>query len=197
MSQPAALQPGRRRWLAGLVLAGLAAIGSGSVGAQGETAAAPAAPPELADELPGARQRGAAVMRFFGLRIYEARLWSPTPLAGDPVEQPLALELVYARALAGALIARRSIEEMQGIGRFSGAQSARWLLALEALFPDVRDGDRLTGIWQPGRSARFYFNGRLRGELADAEFARLFFGIWLSPRTSEPGLRAQLLGGSP
>ena len=30
--------------------------------------------------------------------------------------------------------------------------------------------------------------------MRDAEFARLFFGIWLSPRTSEPALREALLG---
>jgi len=64
---------------------------------------------------------------------------------------------------------------------------------MTALFPDVRDRDRLTGVQLPGQGARFFFNGTLRGELADAEFARLFFGIWLSPRTSEPALRAALL----
>ena len=31
-------------------------------------------------------------------------------------------------------------------------------------------------------------------EKRDAEFARRFFGIWLAPETSEPRLRAALLG---
>jgi hypothetical protein len=31
-------------------------------------------------------------------------------------------------------------------------------------------------------------------ELADREFGTRFFGIWLAPHTSEPGLRARLLG---
>jgi hypothetical protein len=35
--------------------------------------------------------------------------------------------------------------------------------------------------------------GRVVGEVPDAEFSRLFFGIWLSPQTSEPGLRQQLI----
>jgi hypothetical protein len=42
--------------------------------------------------------------------------------------------------------------------------------------------------------ARFWLNGQPRGELRDAEFTRLFFGIWLSPRTSQPRLREALLG---
>ena len=46
----------------------------------------------------------------------------------------------------------------------------------------------------PGVGARFFVNGALRGEPKDADFARLFFGIWLSPRSSEPALREALLG---
>jgi hypothetical protein len=45
----------------------------------------------------------------------------------------------------------------------------------------------------PGSGARFYLNGRLRGELADDNFSRLFFGIWLSPKTSQPAMRATLI----
>lgn len=160
-------------------------------------AQSPVQPAEVVVALPDARWRGTAVMRFFGLHIYDARLWSAAPVAGDGAGQPLALELVYARSLVGEQIASRSIQEMKGIGAFSEAQSARWLAAMLQLFPDVKAGDRLTGVQLPGQGTRFFFNGSLRGEVADADFTRLFFGIWLSPRTSEPRLRQQLLGGAP
>jgi hypothetical protein len=149
----------------------------------------------LGAELPGARWRGAGTLRFMGLQVYDAQLWSPEAITGDFANQPLALALVYARRLVGEQIAARSIKEMHRIGPFSDAQATRWQQALTPLFPDVSAGDRLTGIHLPGRSARFHFNGQFRGEVADPEFARLFFGIWLSPRTSEPRLREQLLGG--
>ncbi|MBP6903314.1 MAG: chalcone isomerase family protein [Burkholderiaceae bacterium] len=154
-------------------------------------------PPELASELPGARWRGAATLRWMGLRIYDARLWSPETVAADAEapEQPLALELQYARSLVGRLIAERSLDEMRRLAPIPEARAQRWLESMAQLFPDVQAGDRLTGVLRPGQSARFWHNGRLRGELADAEFARLFFGIWLSPRTSEPALRRQLIGG--
>lgn len=151
-------------------------------------------PPELVTSLPGAALRGSAAMRFLGLALYDLRLWSPGPLVGDGAAQPLALELVYARNLVGARIAGRSLDEMRGIGTVSETQAASWLAAMTALFPDVVAGDRLTGLQQPGKSAQFFFNGQRRGEVADADFTRLFFGIWLSPRSSEPKLRAQLLG---
>lgn len=204
-------RPGRRRLLrdAALLAAwplrlatprlAAAALGSAAAAAHAATAELDATakpPPELATELPGARWRGAGVMRFFGLHIYDLRLWSPAPLAGDGANQPLALELVYARKLVGEMIASRSLDEMRRIGPFSETQGASWLAAMTQLFPDVQAADRLTGIQRPGQSTRFFFNGQRRGEVLDADFTRLFFGIWLSPRTSEPKLRAQLLGES-
>ena len=86
---------------------------------------------------------------------------------------------------------------MRRVGSPSEAQAGRWLAAMGQLFPDVRAGDRLTGVMRSDGVARFHFNGQLRGEIADADFSHLFFGIWLSPRTSEPRLRKQLLGITP
>jgi hypothetical protein len=40
---------------------------------------------------------------------------------------------------------------------------------------------------------RFLLNGKPFGEVRDAEFSSLFFGIWLSPGTSEPAMRQSLL----
>ena len=62
------------------------------------------------------------------------------------------------------------------------------------MLPDVRSGDRLVGVYLPGQGAVFRSGGRVLGRVDDAEFARLFFGIWLSPQTSEPGLRQALVG---
>jgi hypothetical protein len=107
----------------------------------------------------------------------------------------LALELRYARALKGHLIAERSLEEMRRIGSFGPEQGQQWLADMTRLFPDVASQDRLTGVQRPGSGARFFHNGRLRGDIADGRFAQLFFGIWLAPATSQPDLRQRLLGG--
>lgn len=174
-----------------------AVIGGTGARAQGSAtppAAAAAAPAELAGELPAAQLRGSATMRWFGLHIYDIELWSPRPPAAEWADVPLALSLRYARSLKGRAIAERSLDEMRRVGPFSEAQAAQWLEAMARLFPDVGAADRLTGVHLPGQGARFFHNGQRRGEVADALFSRLFFGIWLSPRTSEPGLRRQLLG---
>ena len=153
------------------------------------------APAEVTAEVPGARLLGSGRLTFFGLRVYEARLWAGVGFAAERFsEHPLALELAYARTLYGQLIAERSLEEMKRTGGFSDEQGERWLAAMQQAFPDVARGDRITGVQRPGESARFFFNGALRGEVRDAEFTRRFFGIWLAPQTSEPKLRQSLLG---
>ena len=63
-------------------------------------------------------------------------------------------------------------------------------------FPDVNPGERLTGLFWPDEGVRFFHNGRLRADIADAEFARKFFAIWLSPKSSQPKLRLALLGSA-
>jgi hypothetical protein len=163
--------------------------------ALGVRAQAPALPAEVAAELPGARLQGNGRLRFFGLHVYDARLWVGDGfVAARYAEQPLALELEYARTLYGRLIAERSLTEMQRVGGFDAATGERWLAAMAQIFPDVAAGDRIVGLHRPGESARFFVNGRSRGEVRDADFARRFFGIWLAPQTSEPALRESLLG---
>ena len=145
--------------------------------------------------MPGTLESGSGELRFLGLAIYQARLWvSPAFDARDFGTHPLALELTYRRAFSAAAIARRSLEEMQRIGPITAPQATRWQQALQAALPDVQAGDRLVGLYQPGSGATFALNGRTVGTVADPEFARLFFGIWLSPLTSQPGLRTALLG---
>jgi hypothetical protein len=152
----------------------------------------PAAAPTPLAEL---RAAGSGSYTWWGFTVYEASLWvAPGFDAADLARQRYVLELKYARAFKGSDIAQRSLDEMRRIGTFSEAQGQRWLQAMQRAFPDVRPGDRLLGVHEPGRGAQFYANGRPTAEIADARFAELFFGIWLSEQTSAPQLRLALLG---
>lgn len=155
-----------------------------------------AVPAEVAATLAPARLQGSGRLTFFGLHVYDARLWVKESFrTEDFVKQPLAIELEYARTLYGKLIAERSIAEMKKVGEVTAEQSERWLADMTRLFPDVAKGDRITGVQVPGEAARFFLNGKARGEVRDAGFTALFFGIWLSPRSSEPKLRQALVAG--
>ncbi|MBQ0934280.1 chalcone isomerase family protein [Ideonella paludis] len=156
---------------------------------------APAAPAEVRQLWPTPHLQGQARLRFIGLHIYDIRLWLQEPLRGGAwAQQPLALEIAYARNLDGLKIAERSLTEMQRGGPIDEATSARWLAEMKRLFPNVKGGDRITGVFQPGQAAAFLHNGRPLGEVRDARFAQAFFGIWLAPHSSEPQMREQLLG---
>ena len=149
-------------------------------------------------QLPGSRLLGQATLRYFGLRVYHAQLWTlPDFRAPQATEQALVLELEYLRDLKGTAIAERSLQEMRRAGPLTEAQGQRWLADMQRVFPDVKAGDRITGQHLPGQGARFWHNGRAIGQVEDAAFARLFFGIWLAPTTSEPDMRQALLGLAP
>ncbi len=189
----------RLPWLATVLAAGaLAWCAAGSAQASTPPAAAVNAAGNAAAAHPllaGSRLRGEARLRFFGLPVYQARLWVlPGFDPAQPAAHPALLELTYERELRGEAIARRSLEEMRRAGEIDEARGRRWLAAMQRLFPDVRAGDRLAGLYRPGEGARFWLNGQPAGDIADPDFARLFFGIWLAPTTSEPGLRLALLG---
>lgn len=157
--------------------------------------ALPVKPAEIRSALPEARMVGSAVLRFFGLRVYEARLWAgPGFRAEDYAQQPFALELTYERKLEGEAIAERSLAEMRRVGPFDDVQGARWLALMKQAFPDVTAQDRLLGLNDGRGEVRFFHNDRPTARTHDAEYARLFFGIWLAPQTSAPALRASLLG---
>ena len=131
---------------------------------------------------------GSGEFRRFGFLIYEAVLWAAT----DPEKPPIALQLTYKREIPGKKIVDASVQQMRDLGADENSLS-NWAVAMAAIFPNVRPGDQITGIYRPGTAA-FFYNNRPIGEIDDPEFARLFFGIWLDPRTSEAQLRNQLLG---
>jgi hypothetical protein len=145
-------------------------------------------------EIANAQNAGQARLKVLGFQIYDAQLWVTTGFKPeDYANSGFALELTYLRNFDGDAIAKRSIKEMRRIDSFSDAQSAQWLADMQKTFPDVKKGDRLTGIYKPGIGVRFLLNGKPIGDVDDPQFARLFFGIWLSPKTSEPQMRSDLL----
>lgn len=187
----------RRQWLArGAACFGYAGAAFSVAAFSTAAAAQRGTPSEIAAQWGSARLHGQGRLRFLGLHVYDIRLWTVEPAIGpeDWPRKPLALEIEYARDLVGRLIAERSLKEMQRAGTLDESASQRWLNTMNTLFPDVKAGDRITGVHLPGGLARFFHNGQVRGEVRDPEFARRFFGIWLADHTSEPGLRAQLLG---
>ena len=146
------------------------------------------------EALPGAQVIGAGDLRLFGFRIYSAQLWSSaTPLAADA---PFALELTYHRTISREDLVSASLDEIKRLygERVTAAQLTAWQAQMEQAFVDVQPGERITGVYLPGRGCRFYVGQRLQHSVDDPAFAEAFFAIWLDPRSRNPELREQLLG---
>lgn len=180
----------------------LVAAQSASPNAVGEVTSIPAAAddgarPELQEALPQGRLIGKGRLNFFGFHVYDARLWAVPGFKAEGFStRPLALELHYFRGFDNQAVADRSITEMRRSVPISDEQAEKWKQAMVRVLPDVKKGDRVMGVHRPGVGAVFWMNGKVLGEIRDPEFAKLFFGIWLSPATSQPGLRTALLAGA-
>jgi hypothetical protein len=124
--------------------------------------------------------------------VYDTKLTTANG-AYDP-SKPYQLENTYHMDFTAKELAERSIGEMRRHGTFSDAQARRWQSELVALWPDVQEGDRIAAKAVPGKKVVFYHNGTELGAISDAIFVELFMAIWLGENTSEPELRAALLG---
>ncbi len=153
--------------------------------------------PELVTKThPGLKLKGYGELRFFGIKVYDAALFTPDNSLS--LDEPLALEITYNISLKGQDIAKRSAQEMRKIGYTDESKLAQWHERMVQIFPDVAKGDQLIGVMVvsngKAHAAQFYSSGRELGMVEDAEFAKAFFEIWLSTKTSEPRLRARLTG---
>ena len=131
-------------------------------------------------------------MTYLTFPVFDATLYAPGGVYSE--DKPMALKLLYLRNLKGRDIARSSVEQMRRQGGHSEAKLAVWGEAMASIFPDVSKGATLTGVRHADGSARFYQQDKVIGRIADPAFGRAFFDIWLGPKTSQPGLRKQLLG---
>lgn len=142
------------------------------------------------------RLAGHGQMRFLGLRIYDARLWvGPEFDAQTFGQHRFALELIYHRAFTAKAIAQRSVQEIERQRSLGEKMANRWTSDLARWLPDVQPGDKLIGLYLPGQGMQLWRGEQSLGTINDPELALCFFGIWLSPQTSEPGLRSGLLAG--
>ena len=177
-----------------------AAVAAALLAMMGPVAAAGASqiPAHIQTELAQARLAGQGSYSYFGLKIYDAQLWVGAQgyQASAPETHKFVLELRYARQLNGQKIAQASADQMEKIGAGTPEQRQAWLVRMSRLFPDVKAGTRLGGVFLPGQGARFYLDGQFLDEVPDPAFARAFFAIWLAPASTAQRLRDALLAGA-
>ena len=149
-------------------------------------------PQPISKLIPNAQLIGQGRLSVLLWDVYDAQLFASNGVYQE--NQPLALQLEYLLELKGEDIAKRSIEEMQKQGFNDSEKLQRWFVQMKKIFPNIQKNDRLLGIQDSQGHSYFFYRDQLVGEVKDVEFSKMFFGIWLNVKTSEPDLRKQLLG---
>lgn len=156
------------------------------------TAPAPAAPPEIADVIKSEKPFGEGHVNFLFINAYNAKLWTDAPTWSMDV--PCAIEITYGMGFDTDDLTERTIKEMKNVDPgLNDAEIAKLTPELNKVYPPVKSGDRLVALYVPGKPVMFTHNGTPTGSIPGDDFARDFFGIWLSPNTSAPSLRKDLL----
>ncbi len=156
------------------------------------TAPLAAAPPEIANVIKSEKPFGEGHVNFLFIKAYNARLWTDAP--SWSMDVPCAMEITYGMGFATDDLVERTIKEMKNVDPgLNDADITKLAPELDKVYPPVKSGDRLVALYVPGKPVMFSHNGTPTGSIAGEDFARDFFGIWLSPNTSAPSLRKYLL----
>lgn len=68
--------------------------------------------------------------------------------------------------------------------------------AFKALMVDIKSGQQLRLVHEPGTGVRVEIDGTVKGMIKGDDFARALFSIWLGPNPPNDDLKAGLLGGA-
>ena len=136
---------------------------------------------------------GQASIMFWDL--YEASLFAPEGVFSQ--DKPFAISLKYLMDIEGRKIADHSTKEMRRLGVSDEVKLATWHSQMDNLFPNVKEGNQITGIYTSDKRSIFYKDDHKIGEIKDPEFGHNFFRIWLDQKTERPTLRLKLIGATP
>ena len=138
------------------------------------------------------RKCGAARLKVLFWDIYESSLYTPDGTWSEGI-RPLRLDIRYLRAISALDLVKQTGKEWAEQGK-SSPQHMVWQGELLSIWPDVTEGDVISLAIDPSGVSTFLFNGDAIGTIGDPQFGEDFAGIWLSPDTTRPALRRQLIG---
>ena len=147
-----------------------------------------------ADPLFEFKKVGQAKLKVLFWDIYDSSLYTSNGQYQADIF-PQALELVYLRDIEADDLIKSTKEEWQKLG-IEEQNSARWLVSLAGILPDIKEGDKLTLVVSDTKQSEFFYNADSIGVMADPAFGPDFLRIWLDEKSSHPKLRNKLIGNN-
>lgn len=136
---------------------------------------------------------------FIKVKVYVAGLYLPKP-ASDPAQilaadepKQLVMQFLYKE------VEKEKLTEAwtEGFQKNSGAQMAALKDRLErfnALWTDMRTGDKALLTYIPGTGTKVEIKGKEAGVIEGKDFAQALFAVWLGQNPPNEELKAGLLG---
>lgn len=135
---------------------------------------------------------GQAQLKVMFFDIYQSRLYSTTG-AYTHDQLPIRLDITYQRNISAKKLLEQTEKEWRHLGIDENAIN-QWSDHLADLWPDVTKNDVLAFLVGMDGKGTFFYNGTRLETVNDTALARAFLDIWLSPKTSRPEHRQQLIG---
>lgn len=147
------------------------------------------APGEIAKTIKATAPYSTATLSWLMWDAYDAELW--TDAEKWSYEAPFALRLRYKMGFTTEELVSRTIDEIKAMDKISTPE--KYQADLEKAFPNVAKNDRITAVFLPPHTVKIFHNGTATHRFSDAVFARAFFNIWLSEKSSNPKFSRTLL----
>ena len=143
----------------------------------------------------GFREVGRAKFSVLFWDIYNSSLYSKSGnYYHENSPEAILFKIEYLKDITSEDLLERTVEQWKHLN-ISESQYTPYISRLKAIWPNISSGDSLTMLVEEEKSV-FYFNNIKVGVIADKAFSKIFLDIWLSPKTSQVKLRAQLLKGN-
>ncbi|MBL0225067.1 MAG: chalcone isomerase family protein [Geobacteraceae bacterium] len=143
--------------------------------------------------------RNAALLRYLKfIKAYVAALYLPEGVKPEAVlsDVPKRLEINYLVSIKGPDFgkgAEPTLKLNQTPAELAKLRSR--IDRINAIYKDVKPGDRYALTYLPGRGTELALNGTPLTVIEGADFAAAYFGIWLGRDSIDEGLKRDLLKG--
>ena len=140
--------------------------------------------------------RGAGLLTWFFIKAYASALYLPanTPSSAWASDVPKCLQIAYLVGIKGkdfGPAGEKVLARMFSADRLRAIKPG--LAAIDKAYVDIKKGDRYDLCYAPNKGTTLLYNGKPLTTIPGAEFATIYYNIWLGSQPVDNDLRDHLL----
>jgi hypothetical protein len=140
---------------------------------------------------------GTALKKFLTMRVVTVSLYIAQGYVSSEIldDIPKRIEVNYHVRIPKRSLGRATID---GIRRNYNREQLKALMPqinqINSYYPNVKPGDQIVITYTPGFGSLVQVNGKAKGVVAGADFAKAFFSIWIGENPVDKKAKLKLLG---